>query len=178
MAGDLSADGGRNAAATGTLAARLLTGEEGARIAVIETGGWDTHANQRGRLGFQLRGLDAMVAALKVGLGEAWRDTLVIVATEFGRTAAPNGTGGTDHGTASMAMLLGGAVAGGRVIADWPGLGASALHEGRDLRPTLGLDALIAAAVAQHYRLDPHQAARTLFPNLASTARIEGLVRT
>ena len=177
MAGDLSADGGRNAAATGTLAARLLTGEEGARIAVIETGGWDTHANQRGRLGFQLRGLDAMVAALKTGLGEAWRDTLVIVATEFGRTAAPNGTGGTDHGTASMAMLLGGAVAGGRVVADWPGLGASALHEGRDLRPTLGLDALIAAAVAEHYRLDNAQAARALFPNIAAAPRLDGLIR-
>jgi uncharacterized protein (DUF1501 family) len=178
MAGDLSADGGRNGAATGALAARLLAGEDGARIAVIETGGWDTHANQRGRLGFQLRGLDAMVAALKTGLGDAWRDTLVIVATEFGRTAAPNGTGGTDHGTASMAMLLGGAVAGGRVVADWPGLGASALHEGRDLKPTTDLDALIAAAVAQHYRLDPGQAGRTLFPNLRATRSIEGLIRT
>ena len=178
MAGNLSAGGGQNAAATGALAARLLTGDEGARLAVIETGGWDTHANQRGRLGFQLRGLDALVTALKAGLGDAWRDTLVIVATEFGRTVAPNGTGGTDHGTGSMAMLLGGAVAGGRVLGDWPGLGPSSLHEGRDLRPTTDLDALIAAAVAEHYRLDRARAARTLFPNITTAPRLEGLVRT
>ncbi len=177
LAGDLTGGGGQNAAATGALAARLLTGAEGARMAVIETGGWDTHANQRGRLGFQLRGLDLMVGALKAGLGADWAKTLVVVATEFGRTAAPNGTGGTDHGTGSMAMLLGGAVAGGRVVADWPGLAASALHEGRDLRPTLGLDALIASAVAQHYRLDPARTARALFPNIASARPVEALIR-
>jgi uncharacterized protein (DUF1501 family) len=171
MAGDLSAGGGQNGAATGTLAARLLAGPDGARVAVIETGGWDTHANQNGRLGFQLRGLDALIAALKAGLGEEWQRTLVLVATEFGRTAAPNGTGGTDHGTGAMAMLLGGAVA------DWPGLGASALYEGRDLKPTLGLDALIASAVAQHYRLDFARTARTLFPNGLGLRPIEALIR-
>ncbi|MDQ8758229.1 DUF1501 domain-containing protein [Sphingosinicella sp. LHD-64] len=176
IAGDLAQAGGRNAAATGTLAARLLTGE-GARIAVIETGGWDTHAGQRARLGIQLRGLDAMIAALKTGLGPDWANTLVIVATEFGRTVAPNGTGGTDHGTGSMAMLLGGAVAGGRVIADWPGLGNAALHEGRDLKPTIDLDLLIASAMAEHYRLDPGRAGRTLFPNIASARPLEGLIR-
>ncbi|HVQ08972.1 MAG TPA: DUF1501 domain-containing protein [Allosphingosinicella sp.] len=176
-AGDLSGEGGRNGAATGALAARLLAGAEGARIAVIETGGWDTHANQRGRLAFQLRGLDALLGALKAGLGADWARTLVLVATEFGRTAAPNGTGGTDHGTAGLAMLLGGAVAGGRVVADWPGLGAAALHEGRDLRPTLGLDTLIASALAQHYRLDLPPTARTLFPNMASARMLDGLIR-
>ena len=175
LTGDLS--GGQNGPATGALAARLLSGAQGARIAVIETGGWDTHANQRGRLGFQLRGLDGLIGALKGGLGPEWANTLVLVATEFGRTAAPNGTGGTDHGTGSMAMLLGGAVAGGRVIADWPGLGASALYEGRDLRPTLDLDLLIASAVAQHFRLDPARTARALFPNIASARPIEGLIR-
>ena len=178
MAGDLGAGGGQNGAATGALAARLLTGDEGARLAVIETGGWDTHANQRGRLGFQMRGLDGLVAALKSGLGAEWRDTLVLVATEFGRTAAPNGTGGTDHGTAAAAMLLGGAVAGGRVLADWPGLAASALYEGRDLKPTLDLDRLIASAVAGHFRLDPAAASPTLFPNSASSRSIERLIRT
>ena len=154
MAGDISGGGGQNGAATGQLAARLLSGAEGARIAVIETGGWDTHAGQRGRLGQQLRGLDAMLGALKTGLGADWANTLVLVATEFGRTAAPNGTGGTDHGTASLAMLFGGAVAGGRVVADWPGLGQASLYEGRDLKPTLDLDTLIASAVSEHYRLD------------------------
>lgn len=175
MAGD-SGDG-RNAAATGALAARLLKGPEGARIALIESNGWDTHSGQRARLAFQLRGLDSMIAALKAGLGADWSSTLVLVATEFGRTVAPNGTGGTDHGTASAAMLLGGAVNGGRVIADWPGLRPAALHEGRDLRPTLSLDALIANALAQHYRLDIGRLAPALFPEGARPAAIDGLIR-
>jgi len=177
MAGDISGGGGQNGAATGQLAARLLSGAEGARIAVIETGGWDTHAGQRGRLGQQLRGLDAMLGALKTGLGADWAKTMVIVATEFGRTAAPNGTGGTDHGTASLAMLFGGAVAGGRVIADWPGLTQGSLYEGRDLKPTLDLDTLIASAVSEHYRLDMGRSARALFPNIATARAVEGLVR-
>lgn len=177
MAGDLAGDNGRNAAATGALAARLLTGGEGARVAVIETGGWDTHAGQRARLGLQLRGLDALIGALKTGLGADWANTLVLVATEFGRTAAPNGTGGTDHGTASLAMLLGGAVAGGRVVADWPGLTSGQLYEARDLRPTTDLDRLIASAVSAHYGLDPARAGRALFPNMAAGHPIEGLIR-
>jgi len=177
MAGDAAANNGQNAA-TGALAARLLAGPQGARVAVIESNGWDTHAAQRGRLGFQLRGLDAMLGALKTGLGADWANTLVVVATEFGRTAAPNGTGGTDHGTASLAMLFGGAVAGGRVVADWPGLGQSALYEGRDLKPTTDLDTLIASAVAQHYRLDPARTGRTLFPNIGNGRPVEGLIRT
>ena len=102
---------------------------------------------------------------------------MAVVATEFGRTAAPNGTGGTDHGTASVAMLLGGAVAGGRVIADWPGLGQSALHEGRDLKPTADLDLLIASAVAAHYRLDPARTGRALFPNIDNGGRFDDLIR-
>jgi len=83
----------------------------------------------------------------------------------FGRTVAPNGTGGTDHGTASAAMLLGGAVAGGRILADWPGLNANALYEGRDLKPTTDLDALIGGALAQHYGLEPSRVMATLFPD-------------
>ena len=177
MAGDLAANNGQNGAATGALAARLLAGNDGARIAVVETGGWDTHANQRGRLGFQLRGLDGLVGALKAGLGPDWASTLVIVATEFGRTAAPNGTGGTDHGTAALAMLLGGAVVGGRVIADWPGLGQAALYEGRDVKPTTDLDTLIASAVSEHYRLDPARTGRTLFPNIGNAGPLDGLIR-
>jgi uncharacterized protein (DUF1501 family) len=163
-AGDASDAGGRNGAATGAMAAKMLAGDSGARVAMIETGGWDTHSGQRARLAAQLRGLDQMLAGLKNGLGADWANTLVIVATEFGRTAAPNGTGGTDHGTASVAMLLGGAVAGGRVLADWPGLGQAALYEGRDLKPTVDLDAMIAGALAQHYRLEPARAMATLFP--------------
>lgn len=177
LTGDLAGDNGRNAAATGALAARLLAPANGARVAMIETGGWDTHAQQRGRLAAQLNGLDQMIGSLQAGLGALWQKTLVLVATEFGRTVKVNGTGGTDHGTASMAMLLGGAVVGGRVIADWPGLGDTALYEGRDLKPTTDLDALIASAVAAHYRLDPVRALASLFPAQRGTRQIEGLIR-
>lgn len=178
LAGDQSGGGpGPNGAALGALAARLL-GEDGARIAVIETGGWDTHANQRGRLALQLRNLDALIGTLRTGLGPAWSQTLVLVATEFGRTAAPNGTGGTDHGTGAAAMLFGGAVQGGRVLADWPGLAPASLYEGRDLKPTLGLDTLIGSAVAAHFGLDPQSVPRTLFPSIAATRPIGGLIRT
>ena len=163
-AGDVSGGAGQNAAATGALAAKMLAGETGARIAMIETGGWDTHSGQRGRLNAQLRGLDQMLSAMKTGLGADWADALVLVATEFGRTVAPNGTGGTDHGQASAAMLLGGAVKGGEVIADWPGLSRGALYEGRDLKPTIDLDALIAGVLAQHYVLEPARVMTTLFP--------------
>lgn len=177
LAGDQPGGGpGPNGAALGALAARLL-GEDGARIAVIETGGWDTHANQRGRLALQLRNLDALVGALRTGLGPAWSQTLVLVATEFGRTAAPNGTGGTDHGTGAAAMLFGGAVQGGRVLADWPGLAPASLYEGRDLKPTLGLDTLIGSAVADHFGLDPQPVLRSLFPSNAATRPIGDLIR-
>jgi len=169
-AGDVSQAGGQNGAATGALAAKMLSGPNGARIAMIETGGWDTHSAQRGRLAAQLRGLDQMVAAMKSGLGADWANTLVIVATEFGRTVAPNGTGGTDHGQASAAMLLGGAVAGGQVLTDWPGLNHAALYEGRDLKPTTDLDVLIAGALAQHYRLEPARAMLALFPESRGAA--------
>ena len=117
-----------------------------------------------------------MIGALQTGLGPLWSDTMVLVATEFGRTARANGTGGTDHGTGAMAMLAGGAVAGGRVIADWPGLGPSALHESRDLKPTTDLDALVAGAMAQHFGLDPARAAGLLFPETKPVAMAQRLV--
>lgn len=175
LTADLAADNGRNAAATGALAAKLLAPADGARIAMIETGGWDTHAQQRGRLGAQLAGLDAMIGALKDGLGPVWADTLVVVATEFGRTVAVNGTGGTDHGTASVAMLAGGAVKGGRVLADWPGLAPGALYEGRDLRPTAALDGVIGGALAAHFGLDPAPTMAALFPG-TTTRAVAGLL--
>ena len=175
LTSDMAGDNGRNAAASGALAAKLLAADAGARVAMIETGGWDTHAQQRGRLTAQLRGLDGMIGALKAGLGPLWANTMVVVATEFGRTVRINGTQGTDHGTGSMLMLMGGAVDGGRVIADWPGLADAALYEGRDLRPTVGLDTVIGNAVAGHYSVDAPRVMRTLFPDARAerfTARI------
>ncbi|MFA5989509.1 MAG: DUF1501 domain-containing protein [Sphingomonas sp.] len=175
LTADLASDTGRNAAAMGGLAARLMAPADGARIAMIDSDGWDTHSGQERRLASQLAGLDAMIGALKAELGPLWAQTLVLVATEFGRTVAINGTGGTDHGTASAAMLLGGAVKGGRVIADWPGLGQNALYEGRDLRPTTALDAVIGGAVAGHFALEPARAMATLFPGSAAKG-VTGLV--
>ena len=174
-AGDIQS-GGQSGAALGSLGARLLAAESGPRVMMIETTGWDTHAGQRARLGAQLKSLDALVAALKSGLGTEWSNTVVVVATEFGRTARPNGTAGTDHGEGSLAMLLGGAVAGGKVIADWPGLSAAALYEGRDLKPTTGLDSLIAGAVSQHYDLEPARVMATLFPQTGGTAFAQKLI--
>ena len=139
----------------GRLAASFLGRADGPRIAMLESNGWDTHSGQAPRIANQLKALDAMIAALRDGLGAAWAETTVLVATEFGRTAAANGTGGTDHGTASAALLLGGAVEGGRVIADWPGLASSSLFQGRDLQPTTGLDALIASGSGRVLRPRP-----------------------
>jgi uncharacterized protein (DUF1501 family) len=177
LTSDMAADNGRNAAATGALAAKLLTARGGARIAMIETGGWDTHAQQRGRLTGQLKGLDGMVGALRDGLGPLWANTMVVVATEFGRTVKVNGTQGTDHGTGSVAMLMGGAVNGGRVVADWPGLSDAALYEGRDLKPTAGLDTVIGSAVAGHFDLTPARTAQALFPGAPHARFMNNLVR-
>ncbi|MBN2972384.1 DUF1501 domain-containing protein [Roseomonas aeriglobus] len=175
LTGDIAADDGRNAAATGALAAKLLAPPDGARIAMIETGGWDTHSGQQARLAGQLRGLDAMIAAIKTGMGPAWKETMVLVATEFGRTVAVNGTGGTDHGTASAAMLFGGGVKGGRVLADWPGLTPANLFEGRDLKPTTSLDGFIAGAAASHFGIDPARTVAALFPKAGAVKAVEGL---
>lgn len=131
MAAGSGGGGNRQApAALGRMAAGFLARADGPRIAMIETSGWDTHSGQNARLANQLGGLDGLISGLHEGLGAAWAQTVILVATEFGRTVAANGTGGTDHGTGSAAMLVGGAVQGGRVIADWPGLSAAKLFEG------------------------------------------------
>ena len=176
----LAADAGarQDPASLGKLAASFLGRSDGPRIAMIETGGWDTHSAQNQRLGAQLKALDTMMASMRDGLGEHWANTTVLVATEFGRMATANGTGGTDHGTASAAMLLGGAVQGGRVLADWPGLAPSALYQGRDLRPTLGLDSLIAAAAGETFGLDPVHVRATLFTQKTASPMSSRLLRT
>ena len=156
--------GQQSPAELGKVAAGFLARADGPRIAMIETNGWDTHSAQKGRMATQLGTLDALLGALQQGLGAAWAHTVVLVATEFGRTVAANGTGGTDHGTASAAMLLGGAVQGGNIVADWPGLAPADLLDNRDLRPTLALDALVAHACAEAFQLDPERTAQVLFP--------------
>jgi uncharacterized protein (DUF1501 family) len=168
---------GQNPVKLGKLAATFLARPDGPRVAMIETGGWDTHTGQQARLNTQLRDLDAMLAALRDGLGPVWSDTVVLVATEFGRTAAANGTGGTDHGTGSVAMLFGGAIKGGRIVADWPGLSQAALYESRDLKPTVGLDSLIAGLAGESFGIDSTRTARALFPTVSPGRPLEGLVR-
>ena len=163
LTGDLAGGGGRGGQRIGAMAAQLLAASDGPRVMMIETGGWDTHRNQPQRLVGQLGGLDAMLGALKDGLGGVWNETVVLVATEFGRTAAVNGTGGTDHGTGSAALLLGGAApAGAKVVGDWPGLGQSQLFEGRDLRATANLLELATSAFADHFDIDRDRALAAL----------------
>jgi len=117
------------------------------------------------------------VGAYAKAMGAAWQNTLVLVATEFGRTARYNGTNGTDHGTASAALVMGGAVRGKRVLTDWPGLAPSQLYQDRDLRPTTALESVLAGAVADHFELDPARAMAKLFPGRSAPA-ISGLIRT
>jgi uncharacterized protein (DUF1501 family) len=156
-------------------AGEMLRADDGPRIAALEIGGWDTHAAQTPRLAAALRRLDAGLAALKQGLGEAWRQTAVLVMTEFGRTVRVNGTNGTDHGTGTIALVLGGAVAGGRVVADWPGLAAGRLLEDRDLSPTRDLRSVAKGLLAQHLGLDAAALAKA-FPDSAGAAPLAGLI--
>lgn len=173
LAGDAGGPG--NPQALAAMAAKFLAEPDGARIAMLEHDGWDTHAQQAQRLTNQLRQLDTMIATLKSGLGPHWANTTILVASEFGRTVAANGTGGTDHGTGGLALLVGGAVKGGRILGDWPGL--ASLHEGRDLRPTTDLRALMLAAVAGQFGLDANRAGAAIFPG-ASIRPTEGLFRS
>lgn len=116
-------------------AAQQLSNE--ARIAAFSLNGWDTHQNQLNSLKPALSRLAETLVTLKSKMrGNTWKKTAVIAMTEFGRTARQNGTQGTDHGTGGLMVLAGGAIRGGRVYGDWPGLGEGALYENRDLMPT------------------------------------------
>jgi uncharacterized protein (DUF1501 family) len=161
-------------------AARFLTTKDGPTMAVLELGGWDTHANQGsvdGALANRFSALDAGLRKLQQGLGDSWRKTAVVVVTEFGRTVHANGTRGTDHGTATAALLLGGAVNGGRVIADWPGLGSNDLYAGRDLRPTADIRSLFKGVLGQHLGISDTLLEETVFPNSSAASAMENLFR-
>jgi len=160
-------------------AAKLMAADDGPRIAALAFDGWDTHANEGGpvgRLAQLLGGLDGALAEFESGLGAGWRDTVMVVATEFGRTARINGTEGTDHGTATVALLLGGAVQGGRVIADWPGLKPASLYQDRDLAPTTDLRAVIKGVLQDHLGLSERVLANTVFPDSTAVRPIQGLL--
>jgi uncharacterized protein (DUF1501 family) len=162
------------------MAASMIGSDGGPQVAVIEATGWDTHANQggsRGGLAQRLAGLDDALRALSDGMGSLWPQTAVLVVTEFGRTASVNGTRGTDHGTGGCAFLAGGAVQGGRVIADWPGLTRKALLDGRDVRPTLDLRSVFKAVLADHVRIEPQALAARVFPSSQDAPPLPGLIR-
>jgi uncharacterized protein (DUF1501 family) len=160
-------------------AAKLMVADDGPRIAALAFDGWDTHANEGGpvgRLAQLLSGLDGALAEFESGLGEHWRDTVVVVATEFGRTAKINGTEGTDHGTGTVALLAGGAVKGGRVISDWPGLKLANLYEARDLAPTTDLRAVLKGVLHDHLGLSERALAEAVFTDSATVRPMQGLV--
>jgi uncharacterized protein (DUF1501 family) len=162
-------------------AGKFLTAANGPRIAVVESGGWDTHANQgsaTGSLANRLEGLDQGLDALRRQLGTTWSDTVVAVVTEFGRTVKVNGTRGTDHGTATAALLLGGAIDGGRIVTDWPGLASNNLYQGRDLYPTTDIRSIFKGILAEHLIVEPAYLDRIVFPDSAVAPLTEGLIRT
>lgn len=160
-------------------AGRMLAAVDGPRVAVMDAGGWDTHAGEggaEGQLAGRLRALDDVLAALRGGLADAWARSAVLVCTEFGRTVEVNGTRGTDHGTGAAALLLGGAVEGGRMLVDWPGLAPRQRHEGRDLRPTTDLRAVAKGLLADHLQV-PGSALGEVFPGSERLAPARGLIR-
>ena len=149
--------------------AGLLSHDRKIRLAVVSLGGWDTHVrqgNHAGQLAERLRPLGNGLAAFAKGLGQDWRDTAVVVLSEFGRTVHENGDAGTDHGHGNVVWVLGGAVQGGRVYGEWPGLAPAALYEGRDLAVTTDFRTVLAAVTARHLRI-PDRALSAIFPGFA-----------
>jgi uncharacterized protein (DUF1501 family) len=174
---DIQIKGDRSFEALAGAAGHLLGRPDGPRLAALELGGWDTHAGQNGRLHIALGQLDAGIGALKAALGDVWSKTAILAVTEFGRTAHINGTGGTDHGTAGAAFLCGGAVSGGSVLADWPGLGVGQLFENRDLAPTTDLRGVIKGVASDHLGLR-RPALLKVFPGGSAAEPVAGLIRT
>ena len=179
--GDSARGGGQEFVVLMRATAKFMAEPAGPCVAMIDSTGWDTHANQAGAyspLTRNLTTLDHGIAALADGLGDRWSSTAVVIVTEFGRMVAMNGTGGTDHGTASAAFLVGGAVAGGRVLADWPGLKTSDLYAGRDLKPTADLRSLTKAALRDHLGIDEGWLETAVFPGSGAAKPFEGLFRS
>jgi uncharacterized protein (DUF1501 family) len=160
-------------------AAKFLARPDGPRVGALALDGWDTHFNEgiaQGHLSQLLGSLDAALAAVETNMGAAWHDTVVALITEFGRTARINGTEGTDHGTATVALLVGGALKGGRVIADWPGVKPASLYENRDLKPTTDLRAVLKGLLKDHLRADDRVLAQNVFPGSDGVKPMAGLV--
>ncbi len=148
----------------------------GPQIAAISLDGFDTHAGQPGQIATRLSYMDAVLDGLHTGLGPEWKNTVVIAVTEFGRTARVNGTGGTDHGTGSTGLVLGGALKKGGIIGDWPGLADNALFENRDTAPTVDMRGLFKGVLAEHIGVDRAILENKVFPDSAAAKPVTGLV--
>jgi uncharacterized protein (DUF1501 family) len=160
-------------------AAKFLARPAGPRVGALALDGWDTHVNEgadKGRLANLLGALDGAIAEIETKMGDAWRDTVVVLVTEFGRTARINGNDGTDHGTATVAILVGGALKGGRVLADWPGLKEADLYERRDLQATTDLRAVLKGLLGDHLRVDDRALAASVFPDSPGVEAMPGLL--
>ena len=159
-------------------AAGFMTRQDGARLATIDVTGWDTHANQgtdKGRFAQVLGTLSSGVEAYRAGMGQAWNDSAVLMLTEFGRTVRGNGTGGSDHGTGSVAFLAGGGVQGGRVIGEWPGLAENQLYQNRDLYPANDMRSLLKSVLVQHLAIPDLIVGQTILPQSDHAAAIPKL---
>ena len=164
MGDAMAGEGGAGFVDLARQAGKFLAAEGGPTVAWLESSGWDTHTQQAGRLARLLPGLDQGLLGLREAMGERWRTTTVLVFTEFGRSAAMNGSGGTDHGTAGVAFVAGGEVRGGRVLANWPGVASRDLYEGRDLRPTLDIRALVRPVLQRQFGMASAILLRDILP--------------
>ncbi len=174
-----SARRAQNLVQAGAATGKLLASEDGPRVAVLEASGWDTHQNQGvedGVLARRFAGLADGLAALAEELGPHWKQTAVLVMTEFGRTAKPNGTGGTDHGAAGTALLLGGGVKGGAIVGKWPGLAPEALVDGRDLAPSVDLRGVIKSVLTGHMGISASAVGSRVLPGSGSVPALPGLI--
>ncbi|MFI4935023.1 MAG: DUF1501 domain-containing protein [Caulobacterales bacterium] len=163
----------------GATLAGFMIQSGGPQVAAVSLDGFDTHANQgssQGQLATRLAYLDAVLDGLSSGLGDSWKDTAIVVVTEFGRTARVNGTGGTDHGTASTALLLGGALKKGGIVGDWPTLQSAKLFENRDTAPTLDMRGLFKGLLTEHLGVERRALDTTVFPDSAAVAPASGIV--
>lgn len=155
---------------------RIMGAENGPSIGMVALNGWDTHINQFGELNRKFQRLDDGLLALKQQLGQKWKQSCIVVCSEFGRTVAINGTRGTDHGTGGLVMLLGGAVAGSQMKGDWPGLKKQALYKGRDLAPVNDVTSVLKGVLRDHLGADKNTLDRIIFPN--SSKPIDGLIQS
>jgi uncharacterized protein (DUF1501 family) len=185
-ANNMAGDTGGKDADIGTLrqgfrgAGRLLTAADGPRIAVLCIDGWDTHTNQGGTQGQHadlLTELDTAIADFRLSVGAAWQNTVMVLATEFGRTIRINGDSGTDHGVGTVTLLAGGAVNGGQIFGDWPGLAPSQLYEGSDLRPTTDLRSVFKGVLRDHLGVPTNLLNTSIFPASVAVAPMSNLVK-